>query len=82
MLDGLSKDHNNVNAGWIIGSVLINYFIYADDSVLVAPSSKLCYYQYVYNMIVMNMADHVVLGTTVLKVKLWFFFVKCSKIFT
>ena len=30
---------NNVNAGCIIGSSLINHLMYADDLVLMAPSS-------------------------------------------
>ena len=38
-MDDLSNKLNNVNAGCIIGSSLINHLMYADDLVLMAPSS-------------------------------------------
>ena len=38
-MDDLSNKLNNVNAGCIIGSTLINHLMYADDLVLMAPSS-------------------------------------------
>ena len=38
-MDDLSKKINNVNAGCIIGAALINHLMYADDLVLLAPSS-------------------------------------------
>ena len=38
-MDDLSNKLNNINAGCIIGSSLINHFMYADDLVLMAPSS-------------------------------------------
>ena len=38
-MDDLSNKLNNVNAGCIIGSSLINHLVYADDLVLMAPSS-------------------------------------------
>ena len=38
-MDDLSKKLNNVNAGCIIGAALINHLMYADDLVLLAPSS-------------------------------------------
>ena len=38
-MDDLSKRLNNVNAGCIIGVALINHLMYADDLVLLAPSS-------------------------------------------
>ena len=38
-MDDLSNKLNNVNAGCIIGSSLINHLMYPDDLVLMAPSS-------------------------------------------
>ena len=38
-MDDLSNKLNNVNAGCITGSSLINHLMYADDLVLMAPSS-------------------------------------------
>ena len=38
-MDDLSNKLNNVNAGCIIGSSVINHFMYADDLVLMAPSN-------------------------------------------
>ena len=38
-MDDLSKQLNNVNAGCIIDATLINHLMYADDLVLLAPSS-------------------------------------------
>ena len=38
-MDDLSNKLNNVNTGCIIGSSLINHLMYADDLVLMAPSS-------------------------------------------
>ena len=38
-MDDLSKKLNNVNAGCIIGAALINLLMYADDLVLLTPSS-------------------------------------------
>ena len=38
-MDDLSKKLNNVNAGCIIGAALINHLMYADDLVLLDPSS-------------------------------------------
>ena len=38
-MDDLSNKLNNVNAGCIIGSSLINHLMYADDLVLMTPSS-------------------------------------------
>ena len=38
-MDDLSNKLNNVNAGCIIRSSLINHMMYADDLVLMAPSS-------------------------------------------
>ena len=38
-MDDLSNKSNNVNAGSIKGSSLINHLMYADDLVLMAPSS-------------------------------------------
>ena len=38
-MDDLCNKLNNVNAGCIIGSSLINHSMYADDLVLMAPSS-------------------------------------------
>ena len=38
-MDDLSNKLNNVNAGCIIASSLINHLMYADDLVLMAPSS-------------------------------------------
>ena len=38
-MDALSNKLNNVSAGCIIGSSLINHLMYADDLVLMAPSS-------------------------------------------
>ena len=50
-MDDLSNKLNNVNAGCIIGSSLINHSMYADDLVLMAPSSTCtCYYLCVQNM--------------------------------
>ena len=38
-MDDLSKNLNNVNAGCITGAALINHLMYANDLVLLAPSS-------------------------------------------
>ena len=38
-MDDFSNKLNNVNAGYIIGSSLINHLMYANDLVLMAPSS-------------------------------------------
>ena len=38
-MDDLSNKLHNVNAGCMIGSSLINHLMYADDLVLMAPSS-------------------------------------------
>ena len=49
-MDDLSNKLNNVNAGCIIGSSLINHLMYADDLVHMAPSSMglsiIIYYYY------------------------------------